>query len=107
MSLITIPMRQEGEDSYVLFVILSDDNINRIKSYDPAEIHLPDMGKDFNRLDLKGVNIMYASNEEIEEMIKNPRDVVKMILKLARGWSFRPDLGDHDGPPVSFGPFSR
>lgn len=106
MSILTIPMkRDEDDDSYSLFVILTANNIERITRYDPAEININGFPRDFRRLDLKAINIMYATQDEINEMVANPDKVPDLINKLARGWEYRPDLGDHDGPYLSLGPF--
>lgn len=107
MSMLTIPVTIPDEDAYVLFVILAQGNIDRIKAYDPAEIHFDAMPIEFNRLDLKAVHIMYASDDEIKEIMDNPNDVPKLIKKLARGWQYRPDLGDNDEPYKSLGPFFK
>lgn len=104
-NILTIPLLMDGEDSYTLCIILQQGNIDRIKAYDPAEIDVEDFPREIRRLDIKNIQIMYATKEEMDEFIAHPDQTYPLLKKLARGWQYRPDLGDHDNPPESLGPF--
>jgi hypothetical protein len=105
--MITIPMALENEESYVLFIIMRQSNIDRIKAYDPAVIDLDFMPRDFKRLDLSSIQLLYASDEEMEELKSHPEQAPEMLKRLSRGFAFRPELGDGDGPYKTIGPFMR
>jgi hypothetical protein len=80
-----------------LFVILEDDNIERIKQYDPAEIVRSNLGP-MARLTIRNVVIMYASKADIATvmpMFENG-DPNQAMRHLSRGFRYRPDAGDHD-----------
>jgi len=91
---------QTGKEEYVLFMVMGDVNIGRIKSYDPVELQLRRMGPPWPSLKLKDINIVYASIEEFEmlDAVRSKDDMNKVLARLTRGWAYRPDLGDHDAP---------
>ena len=81
-----------------LFVILEDDNIERIKQHDPAEIVRRNLGP-MSRFTIRNVVIAYAGKEDLATVMPmfengNPNEAMR---HLSRGFRFRPDSGDHDG----------
>lgn len=95
--MMTLPLRI-SETEIDVFVILEDDNIERIRKYDPAEIVRKNTGQ-FANLAIRNVVIMYASKADIATIMPmfengNPRQALQY---LSRGWKYRPDSGDHDG----------
>lgn len=85
--------------SYQLAVILEDDNLKRIKEYDPAEVLTDKLGAPWTGMKLVGITIHYATTKEIQELSRcvNPAQATAMLRSLSRGWKYRPKEGDHDG----------
>ena len=94
-----LPLRLKDSDTYTLFVVLVDENVERLKAYDPAEVTLEKMGPEWSALRLKDVVLLYATPEEAKKIaaVQKPDEVVSMIRHLSRGWQFKPSVGDHDG----------
>lgn len=89
---------QISKDSYNIFAVLCDDNIERIHGYDPAQIDIAKMGPEWSRLRLNVVLIGYATPDDVTqmtEMIQAGR-APEALKYLSRGFAFRPDKGDHD-----------
>ncbi len=98
-TMITIPIQQNATE-YDLWVVLGDENLTRIREYDPAEIVTAKLGMPWRGLRLRNVMICYANTEEIERLVSAPtRAAVLLLIKevLSRGFKFRPERGDHDG----------
>lgn len=83
---------------YSIFICLKDENIERIKEYDPAEIVVSKFGQ-YSKLKLEAIIIGYATDEEESQLINISKDQVPESLKnLSRGFKFCPKRGDEDGP---------
>lgn len=93
----TIPF-QVSPTEFSVFVVMRDENIDRIKAYDPAEVRSEKFGLPWVHLKLKDVIIGYCTAEEEVEIkaITSPEQTVEMLKKLSRGWAYRPEAGDHD-----------
>ena len=96
---------QVSAAAYSIFVVLEDENIERIKAYDPAEVTTSKMAG-FADLHLDTVIVGYASGAEIAELtaITDPRELPAFLRKLSRGFRFRPDRGDYDFKEITDGP---
>lgn len=96
--MISIPM-QVNDLLYDLFVILEDENIERIKNYDPAEIVTQNMPKPWRSMSIRNVILMRATSEEMIHItsLHNFDDVKAAIKNLSRGWKYKPKSGDNDG----------
>jgi hypothetical protein len=94
-----IPFRVSNSQ-YSIVVVLQDENLSRIKEYDPAEVTLDKMGSPWNQLRLKDVIITYATDAEMMKVMRlmASGDVRKGLQLIARGFKFKPAEGDHDGP---------
>jgi hypothetical protein len=91
----------DTETTYRLFIVLEDDNLSRMKEYDPAQFNMPVPGFEEKRLTMVIVGYANAADRQwIMQLIQDekPREALRY---LSRGWQFRPDLGDYDGPPLS------
>ena len=96
--MIAIPL-QLSTTEFDLFIVLEDDNLDRIvKDRDPAEICSSAMGR-FAGLKIRNINILYASPDEAKLLptCRTFGEVAKIMKDLGRGWSFRPEMGDNDG----------
>ena len=103
MSLYTIPL-QVSPLHYSLFVILTDENLERIKNYDPAEVVTKEivkaLGPPFDWLTLRDIVITYATADEVPvvDRLLTEKKVDEALKLLTRGYRFRPDLGDGLAP---------
>lgn len=97
--MLTIPIQHNAVE-YSLCVILEDDNLTRIREYDPCEIVVDKLGLPWARLRLSMMRIYYATHEECVQLtaIQKREDALKFINDvLTRGWKFKPECGDRDG----------
>ena len=95
--MITIPF-QESPTEFSVFVCLKDENIDRIKSYDPAEISADKFGP-YSKLRLKTVIVGYVTDDEERQLLRaDKRDIPQLLKQLSRGFKFKPEHGDMDGP---------
>lgn len=91
---------------YALYVFLQNENLERMRKYDPAEVKLAHLGDAFRDLKLKEVIIGFATDEDFERVMElcqagKPKEALR---HLTRGFRYRPDQGDHDGPYLSVKP---
>lgn len=91
-----------------IVIVLADENIERMKRYDPAEIVWADLPSEYSSRRPGAVAVAFATAEdqaEIERMSRtDPENWKERALKLiSRGFEFRPDLGDHDFGPTVLG----
>jgi hypothetical protein len=86
---------------YRLIVVLQADNITRIKEADPASVDLWKLGEPWTMLRLNDIHITYASEADtavVASLAKEGKHK-EIVEFLGRGWKYRPEAGDHDGPP--------
>jgi hypothetical protein len=105
VSLFTIPF-QVRPLHYSVVVVLSDENIERIRHYDPAEIVSGDitraLGEPWHWLTLRDVIVAYATTEELNTvtvLVKEGKATEALRL-VTRGWQYRPHEGDGASPEV-------
>ncbi len=91
---------QVSRESFDIFVILEEDNLLRMKAYDPAEVVKASLGERFERLKLRNVIIGYATDEDLKQFhdFVARGDVQGGLKYLSRGWAYRPERGDSDAP---------
>jgi hypothetical protein len=86
---------------YSIFVILQEDNLDRMKAYDPAEVVVTKIAASSEiakaRL-LHDVVIGYATDAEVKALISPGADIGVLLKNLSRGFRFRPEVGDSDDP---------
>jgi tetratricopeptide (TPR) repeat protein len=99
--MILIPMlAPNGKVS--LLIILEDDNIERIKQYDQAEVHWEQLSA-IAHMRPATIGIGYATAEEAAKLGNFARQgkFREAIQLVTRGFKYHPELGDHDFGPVS------
>lgn len=84
---------QISKTHYNLYIILEQDNVDRIKAYDPAVIETAKFPPDWKELLINEVVVMFATAEEVKTGSINPPELLK---QLCRGFKYRPRQGDHD-----------
>jgi hypothetical protein len=89
---------QVSQTEYTLFIALDQENIDRIKNYDPAEVVKTNLGQPWSGLALKDVIIGFATEEEKNKVMElwKAGQPQKALRLLSRGFKFRPDRGDSD-----------
>lgn len=90
---------------YVLYIGFDDGEFDRLRAYDPGELYLEKLGEPWTRLELQRIFIGYCNAADLLEVQRltqppNPRPRAA-IQYLMRGWRYRPEVGDHDGPLLS------
>ncbi len=93
-----------SETEYSIYVGFDDEGIKRLQAYDPGELALQKLSKPWTDMQLRDVLIGYCTAADMEECMQVMRregDVKVILRHLSRGWRYRPELGDNDGPPSS------
>jgi len=72
---------------YMLLVLLKDDNVDRIRQYNPAEINLEALDSLFHSLKLKEIHVSYA--DEVDETVLHDlaraQDIGAILKHFSRG----------------------
>jgi len=84
-----------------LLVILEEENIERIKEHDCAEVIWSQLGP--NPPYPESITIGYASAEELKKIQRWAQEgnIAEAIKLVTGGFKYRPECGDHDFGPVS------
>lgn len=88
-----------------LLVILEDENLERIKQHDNAEVNLQQLqmlnGIHLQKSKPRFVWIAYANPAEVARLheLRSQGRIEEALKLLTGGFKFRPDLGDHDKGP--------
>ena len=103
--MIVIPFSLNARE-YSIFVALQDDNVDRMKQYDSAQVDVSAMPPEFRHKRLMKVIVGWATTEDIQHVIALGLDDkgAEALQYLSRGFEFRPDKGDYDGAPLSVKP---
>ena len=90
-----------------LLIVLAEENIERIRQYDPAEVIWPQLPRDYAMRRPSTIGVTFATAAEqaqIEHMSATDPDwQQKAFAMLTRGFEFKPDKGDHDFGPIILG----
>lgn len=92
-----------------LVIVLGDDNLERIKQYDPVEVIWHELPWRVSSRFPHTIAVAYATREELELIERLAKDgkQEEALQLVTRGWRFRPELGDHDFGPVALGKPSK
>lgn len=92
--MLTIPIPLNHSEMN-LIIVFEDENLDRLKLYDPAEVPLSKMGP-YGALKIRSIGIMYATQEESAKVVELIRqDKLQEALQLlSRGFKYRPEMGD-------------
>jgi hypothetical protein len=90
-----------------LLIALAEENIERIRKYDAAEVIWPQLPREYGSRMPNTIAITFctsAEQEEIERMsARDPDWKEKAFALLTRGFEFKPEAGDHDFGPTVLG----
>ena len=97
--MISVPIQYDS-CCYDVWVFLEQENLDRIKEYDPAEWDLDKMPGNWRHLRLRKVVLAFASGQEIQRLMQSASrtEVIKLCKELSRGWKYKPQEGDSDAP---------
>jgi hypothetical protein len=98
-----VPFRVSATE-FSIFILLQDENLERMKIYDPAEVTVDQIviGSDFHGLSVKDIILGYGTNDDLitaTEMISQGKHR-QALQFLSRGFKYRPEAGDA-GPIVN------
>lgn len=65
-----------AEGLYTLFVVLEEENLERMKAHDPVFIETPKLGSPWCDMRLYGVGIVHASAEDLAKANEPPMKLV-------------------------------
>lgn len=98
-------IRRNG--SVDLLIALNEENIERIRNYDAAEVIWPQLPRDLAMRRPTTIGVTFCTQQEqaeIERMsVQDPDWQEKAFKLLTRGFEFKPDKGDHDFGPTLLG----
>jgi hypothetical protein len=98
-------VRRNGRVDVV--IVLSDDNIERIRKYDPAQVEWMQLPDEICHRSPQTIGIAFATADELREIerlsVADADWKEKALKMLSRGFEYRPDLGDHDFGPTVLG----
>lgn len=85
-----------SEDSYDLFIILEEENVVRMKAYDPPEILTTALPTECLARKVNNIVLMYATDRDLTAVIAACAvgDVRTALRILSRGYQWRPDRGE-------------
>lgn len=85
---------------YDIWAVLDDGNMDRLRAYDPAEVVLDKLPEPWRSMRLRSIQICYAKPSDMAEVARRleAKDVRGALKFLSRGWTYRPEAGDHDEP---------
>lgn len=85
-----------------LVVVLEEENLDRMKEADPAEIRWEQLGA-FAAYKPSVVRICYGDAATCQGICKlmERGKVMEAVELVSHNWKFRPEAGDHDFGPIS------
>jgi hypothetical protein len=94
---------QFNNTEYSVLVILQDENLERMKQYDPAEVSIAKVLEQrpaLQKLRLRHIHIGYGTESDMQECSRmiSEGNLHGALALLSRGFRYRPQDGDHDGP---------
>jgi hypothetical protein len=89
-----------SESEFVVFLVIEDENIERLKEHDPSHLELDKLGLPWSGMKLHHLTFLYATPEEAKAVAstKSKEQMRDLLRNLSRGFRYRPELGDSDGP---------
>lgn len=90
-----------------LLIVLSEESIERIRKYDPAEIIWAQLPPEYAMRKPHVIGVGFcteAEQKEIERLSNSDPDwKEKAFAMISRGFAYKPEAGDHDFGPTVLG----
>jgi hypothetical protein len=90
-----------------VLIALAEENIERIRQYDAAEVIWPQLPSEYSMRKPSTIGITFCTQQEQDEITvmsnTDPDWKDKAFAMLTRGFEFKPDKGDHDFGPTVMG----
>jgi hypothetical protein len=90
-----------------LLIALAEENIERIRQYDAAEVIWPQLPQEYCMRRPHTIGVTFCTQAEQDEITRmsntDPDWKDKAFQMLTRGFEFKPELGDHDFGPTVLG----
>lgn len=90
-----------------LLIALAEENIERIRQYDGAEVIWPQLPRDYAMRRPHTIGITFCTAEEQDQITRmsntDPDWTEKAFAILTSGFEFKRELGDHDFGPTVLG----
>lgn len=90
-----------------MLVVMGEENIERIKQYDPVEIMWGTLPPEYSMRMPATIAVTFATAEEMKQVeqmsVSDPAWKERAFAMLTRGFQFRPEAGDHDFGPTVLG----
>jgi hypothetical protein len=96
---------QRADNTVYLVIVMGNDNVERIKQYDPVEVIWKELPWKLSSRVPHTIGISYATGEEmaaIEKLAAEGKSNEALAL-VTRGWQYHPEKGDHDFGPTVLG----
>jgi hypothetical protein len=96
---------QRKDGTVNLVIVLGDENVERIKQHDAAEVIWQQLPWKYSSRLPHTIGIAYATSQEmqnIEQLAREGKNQEAIDL-VTRGFRYRPELGDHDFGPTVLG----
>lgn len=89
-----------SDDYYDLFIIVEEENVLRMKAYDPPEITTLQLPVEFHSRKVNNIVLMYATEEDLVRVTAacDANDLQGALRILSRGYRWRPDSGNGEPP---------
>jgi hypothetical protein len=97
MIVIPASLQTDPKGTYRLYLILGNENVERITKYDPLEFDFAQIESFSENKRCIYLHVMYASPAEMAELVKcaeNRTNPSSIITKLARRFAYKPEAGD-------------
>lgn len=96
--MLALPVETPGHVQDFVLIVLTDENLARMKAHDPAEVVLRDIKAVLHR---PTVIICWEEDQEtVLDMVRQGKSMGEIGRHLSRGWAYRPEAGDDKPPEV-------
>jgi hypothetical protein len=99
--MLTLPIETENHLHDMIVIILTPDNLERMKKADPGKLDLSNIHRAGYNLHEPTIMLCYEEPTPEFNRLMHLADIHALLKYLLRGWKFQPEKGDHDRGPES------
>lgn len=91
---------QVSNFQFNVMVVIEDENLERMKAYDPAQLAIDKLGFPWSTLTVKTVLIVHATPADLKHIDELARtgQAVRAVEYMSKGFTYDPGKGDNDDP---------